>query len=449
MIVCQLLRTGRWGNGLERGGSMLDIKLIRTQPDEVKASLAKRSPDLAAEIDQIRTDDLEHRSALQRTEELKAERNTASAQIGRLRAQGDVAQAEAAQARVREIKDEIAACEEQLKVREAAVSERLFKMPNTPHSTTPAGGEANNQVVRTVGEPPTFDFEPKPHWELAANLGLIDFTRATKLSGSGFVLYRGVGALLERALIQFMIDIHVERQGYTEWSTPFFLNRESVTASAHIVKFTPEMYHDAEDDLFALPTAEPALINIHRDEVLDGSQLPLNYVAYSPCWRREAGAAGKDTRGLLRVHQFDKVEMVKFTSPESSYDELENMLGDATSILDALGLSYRVLLLAAGDISFAAAKCYDVESWAPGAASWLEVSSCSNCEDFQARRAAIRFRREVGAKPEFVHLLNGSGTALARVYATLLETYQNADGSVTIPAALSPYMKGMTKIESA
>jgi len=258
------------------------------------------------------------------------------------------------------------------------------------------------------------------------------------------VLYKGVGAMLERGLIQFMLDLHREKHGYTEWSTPFFLSRESMLASAHLPKFQPEMYHDAEADLFALPTAEPALVNIHRDEILDGRDLPLNYMAYSPCWRREAGAAGKDTRGLLRVHQFDKVEMVKYTLPETSYAELETLLTDATDILEALGLPYRVKLLAAGDISFAASKCYDVEIHAPGADMWLEVSSCSNCEDFQSRRGNIRFRREPGAKPEFPHLLNGSGTALPRLVAALLETYQLADGTVAVPEALQPYLGGRT-----
>ena len=244
---------------------------------------------------------------------------------------------------------------------------------------------------------------PKAHWDIATDLDLIDFARGVKLSGSGFVLYKGLGAMLERGLIQFMLDLHRTKHGYTEWATPFFLSRESVRASAHLPKFQPEMYHDGEDDLFALPTAEPALVNIHRDEILDGRDLPLNYVAYSPCWRREAGAAGKDTRGLLRVHQFDKVEMVKYTLPETSYAELETLLTDATDVLEALGLAYRVKLLAAGDISFAASQCYDVEIHAPGADMWLEVSSCSNCEDFQARRGNIRFRREPGAKPEFPH----------------------------------------------
>lgn len=425
---------------------MLDIKVIRQQPDLMRERLAKRDPALADEIDAIRVADQENRAALQRVEELKAERNAASAQIGKLRAQGNIADAEEAQGRVRALKDEIASGEQVQLERETVVNDRLYKLPNAPHDSTPAGGEADSVIVRTEGQPRSYEFEPKPHWEIASNLGLIDFARATKLAGSGFVLYRGAGAMLERALIQFMIDLHVDRQGYVEWSTPFLLNRDSVTASAHIVKFTPEMYHDAQDDLFALPTAEPALINIHRDEILDAAHLPLNYVAYSPCWRREAGAAGKDTRGLLRVHQFDKVEMVKFTTPESSYDEHEKMLSDATSVLDELGLPYRVVLLAAGDISFAAAKCYDVETWAPGAKAWLEVSSVSNCEDFQSRRAGIRYRPEQGAKPEFVHLLNGSGTALARVYASLLETYQNADGTVDIPPALVPYMKGMTRL---
>lgn len=328
----------------------------------------------------------------------------------------------------------------------AARDDQLFYLPNLPHAETPAGGEENNIVVRTFGEIPIFGFAAKPHWDIATDLDLIDFARGAKLSGSGFVLYKGLGALLERGLIRMMLDMHIARHGYTEWSTPFFLSRDSMRASAHLAKFTPEMYHDAEDDLFALPTAEPALVNIHRDEILDGRDLPLKYVAYSPCWRREAGAAGKDTRGLLRVHQFDKVEMVKYTVPEQSDAELEMMLADATEILEALGLCYRVKLLAAGDLSFAAAKCYDVETYAPGVGAWLEVSSCSNCEDFQSRQAGIRFRREPGAKPEFAHLLNGSGLALPRIVATLLETYQQQDGSVWVPEVLRPYLDGRSTL---
>jgi seryl-tRNA synthetase len=366
--------------------------------------------------------------------------------IGQLKAQKREAEAAEQQELVRAAKLQIAEQETVVAKLDEERAAWLFKAPNLPDDSVPAGNETNNQVVRSVGELPQFDFQPKAHWDIAESLGLIDFARGVKLSGSGFVLYRGLGAQLERALIQFMIDLHVEKHGYTEWSTPFFLNRESMTGSAHIVKFTPEMYHDSEGDLFALPTAEPALVNIHRGEILSFDQLPLNYVAYSPCWRREAGAAGKDTRGLLRVHQFDKVEMVKYTAPEESYNELENMLANATDVITALGLTYRIVLLAAGDISFSAAKCYDIEIYAPGADKWLEVSSVSNCEDFQSRRASIRFRREQGAKPEFVHLLNGSGTALPRLYATLLETYQNEDGSVTVPPVLRPYLKNIERI---
>ncbi len=366
--------------------------------------------------------------------------------IGQLMKEGKRDEAEAVKAGLRDLGDQIAALNAEAKRLEAERDGLLFHIPNLPSRDTPPGPEENFRIIKTHGEPKTFDFAPKAHWDLATELDLIDFTRGAKLSGSGFVLYKGVGALLERGLIQFMLDLHREKHGYTEWATPFFLSRESVQASAHLPKFQPEMYHDAEDDLFALPTAEPALVNIHRDEILDGRDLPLNYMAYSPCWRREAGAAGKDTRGLLRVHQFDKVEMVKYTLPETSYDELERLLTDATDVLEALGLPYRVKLLAAGDISFAASKCYDVEIYAPGADLWLEVSSCSNCEDFQARRGNIRFRREPGAKPEFPHLLNGSGTALPRLVATLLETYQQADGSVAVPEPLQPYLGGRTAL---
>jgi seryl-tRNA synthetase len=424
---------------------MLDIKLIRTEPDRVKERLTARLADPAA-VDTVLDVDTRWRLATTEAEDLKAEQNraTKSANIGQLMKEGKQGEAEAIKAQLRDLGDRIAALSDDAKRLEAERDALLFYIPNLPASETPPGPEENFEIVKTYGETKTFGFAPKAHWDLATELDLIDFTRGTKLSGSGFVLYKGVGARLERGLIQFMLDLHREKHGYTEWSTPFFLNRESVQASAHLPKFQPEMYHDAEDDLFALPTAEPALVNIHRDEILDGRDLPLNYMAYSPCWRREAGAAGKDTRGLLRVHQFDKVEMVKYTLPETSYDELERLLTDATDVLEALGLPYRVKLLAAGDISFAATKCYDIEIHAPGADMWLEVSSCSNCEDFQSRRGSIRFRREPGAKPEFLHLLNGSGTALPRLLATLLETYQQADGSVVLPDILAPYLGGHT-----
>lgn len=425
---------------------MLDIRLIRSNPEDVARRLAKRDAALAADLPLIVETDTRYRASLTREEQLLAERNAASAQIGKLMQQGNKDQAEAIRARVRELNLHREAVEKEAEEYKRQVDAWLYKTPNLPDDSTPAGGEENNQILRYVGELPKFDFTPRPHWEIAEALDLIDFSRGAKITGSGFVLYKGQGALLERALVQFMLDLHIEKHGYTEWSTPFFLNRESVIGSAHLPKFQPEMYHDEEDDLFALPTAEPALVNIHRDEILAGEQLPLDYVAYSPCWRREAGAAGKDTRGLQRVHQFDKVEMVKFTLPEASYDELEMLLKNATDVLDTLGLAYRVVQLAAGDISFAAAKCYDVELFAPGTDKWLEVSSCSNCTDFQARRANIRFRREPGTKPEFVHTLNGSGTALPRLVATLLETYQTPEGEVDLPAVLHPYMKGRTRL---
>ncbi len=422
---------------------MLDIRQIRTEPEAVKAKLADRMADPAA-IDAVLDADTRWRAALADAEELSAELGRGSKAMPQLMKDGKRGEAEALKASLRDLGDRKSALGEEAKRLEAERDQLLLYIPNLPSSATPPGPEENFVMVKTHGEVKAFDFAPKAHWDIATDLGLIDFTRGAKLSGSGFVLYRNLGAILERGLIQFMLDLHRTKHGYTEWATPFFLSRESVLASAHLPKFQPEMYHDAEADLFALPTAEPALVNIHRDEILDGRDLPLNYMAYSPCWRREAGAAGKDTRGLLRVHQFNKVEMVKYTLPENSDAELETLLTDATDVLEALGLPYRVKLLAAGDISFAAAQCYDVEIYAPGADLWLEVSSCSNCADFQSRRGNIRFRREPGAKPEFPHLLNGSGTALPRLMAALLETYQLADGTVAVPEALSPYVGGRT-----
>ncbi len=425
---------------------MLDIKQLRDRPDFVKERLAARNADPGL-VDAVLVMDTRLRAITGEVEGLRAQRKRDSESIGLLMREGKKGEAENARARARELGDQIAVLDDAERQVQAERDDLLFYVPNLPHADTPAGGEENNVIIKTVGDIPQFDFDAKPHWDIANDLGLIDFARGAKLSGSGFVLYKGVGAALERGLVRLMLDLHTNTHGYTEWSTPFFLSRESMKASAHLAKFTPEMYHDAEDDLFALPTAEPALVNIHRDEILDGHDFPLKYVAYSPCWRREAGAAGKDTRGLLRVHQFDKVEMVKYTLPESSDAELDAMLADATDVLDALGLPYRVKLLAAGDISFAAAKCFDVETYAPGVGAWLEVSSCSNCEDFQSRQGSIRFRREPGAKPEFAHLLNGSGLALPRIVATLLETYQQPDGTVTVPKALQPYLGGRTMLE--
>ena len=431
---------------------MLDIKLLRSEPDFVKARLESRGADIAA-VDRVLDVDLRWRAVRAEAEQLQAKLNaeskTTGQRIGQLMKDGKKEEADAVRTELRELGDRVAVLEEEARKLSAEVDELLFYIPNLPHETTPSGGEDDFQIIREVGELPKFDFTPKAHWDIVADLGIIDFPRGAKVSSSGFVLYKGRGARLERGLIAFMIDLHIAKHGYTEWSTPFLISRESMRGSCHLAKFTPEMYHDQEDDLFALPTAEPALINIHRDEILDGRDLPLKYVAYSPCWRREAGAAGKDTRGLLRVHQFDKVEMVKFTHPETSYNEMEILLTDATDVLEALGLPYRIKLLASGDISFSAAKCYDVEIYAAGAGMWLEVSSCSNCEDFQARQADIRFRREPGAKPEFAHILNGSGVALPRLVATLLEHYQQADGTVVLPEVLKPYLAGDTTISRA
>jgi seryl-tRNA synthetase len=423
---------------------MLDIRLIRAEPEAVKTALAKRgeNPDT---IDALLALDGERRIQQTEMENLKAEQNRIGPQIAQAKREGH--DAAPLLQRSTELKAQIQAIDESVRELDSAQEAMLLRFPNLPHDTTQAGGEADAVEIRPANRPlPTFDFEPKPHWEIATGLGLMDFERGTKLAGAGFILYTGLGAKLERAMIAFMLDLHTTKHGYTEVGLPFVLTRESVTASGHIVKFGPEMYHDEEADLFFVPTAEPALVNIHRDELLEPGILPLKYVAYTPCWRREAGAAGRDTRGLQRVHQFDKVEIFRYVLPETSDAVLEEMTEEACAVLEALELPYRVLRLAAGDIAFAAAKTYDVEVWSPGLQKWLEVSSASNCTDFQARRASVRFRREPGAKPEFPHLLNASGTALPRVLAALLETHQNADGTVRIPALLQPYLGGLTKL---
>ncbi len=423
---------------------MLDIRRIRTEPDAVKAALAKRG-ESAEKIDQLLQIDVDRRKLTTEVESLKAEQNRLGPEIAKKKRAGE--DASELLARSTELKAAIAQREERQRELNEAQETQLAKLPNLPDDAVPAGGEEAAQVIRPESRPlREFDFEPKAHWDLGASLGLFDPERGARLAGSGFIVYTGIGARLERALIQFMLDLHTEKHGYTEIGLPFVLSRESITASGHIVKFGPEMYRDDEADLFFVPTAEPALVNLHRGEILEPGVLPLKYVAYTPCWRREAGAAGKDTRGLQRVHQFDKVEIFRYALPETSGDALEEMTAEACAVLDALELPYRLLLLAAGDIAFAAAKTVDVEVWSPGVNKWLEVSSASNCTDFQARRADIRFRREPGAKPEFPHLLNASGTALPRVVAALLETHQNADGTVTVPAALRPYLGGVERL---
>jgi seryl-tRNA synthetase len=426
---------------------MLDIRYLRAEPEAAKEALARRGEDPTA-VDSLLAIDLERRSCMTEQENLKAKQK----QLGPLIANAKRTGGDATELleRSTELKNAFQEKDDALRSLDAQQEALLGKLPNLPHPQVHAGGADDGIVLHAINrEPRRFDFQPKPHWELATALGLIDFERGTKLAGSGFILYTGLGARLERAMVQFMLDLHTMRHGYTELGLPFVLSRESVTASGHIVKFAPEMYRDDESDLFFVPTAEPALVNVHRGEILEPGMIPLKYVAYTPCWRREAGAAGRDTRGLLRVHQFDKVEIFRYALPETSYDALDQITHEACAVLDALELPYRILKLAAGDISFASAMTYDIETWAPGVEKWLEVSSASNCTDFQSRRANIRFRREPGAKPEFPHLLNASGTALPRVLATLLETHQNADGSVTVPEALRPYLGGRERLEPA
>ena len=334
----------------------------------------------------------------------------------------------------------IKALDEQLKAIEDELNDLLLRVPNIPHPSVLIGKDENdNVVVRSLGEARKFDFSPRPHWELGESLGIIDFERGVKLSGSRFYVLKGLGARLQRALISFMLDLHVNEHGYTEMYPPFMVKRECMVGSGNLPKFADNLYHDEEDDFWFVPTAEVPLTNLHRDEILPPDTLPLYYVAYTPCFRREKMSAGKDTRGIKRGHQFDKVELYKFVAQESSNEELEKMVDDAEEVCRRLGIPYRVLELCTGDLGFASTKSYDIEMWAPGCGEWLEVSSCSNCGDFQARRANIRFRPQSGAKPQFVHTLNGSGLALPRVLISLLENYQQGDGSIVVPEALRPY----------
>lgn len=423
---------------------MLDIRRIRTETDAIKANLAKRGED-TSKIDALLALDVTRREKQSEWEVLRAEQNKLGPQIAAAKKAGE--DAAPILARSGELKSRLQSLDEELKSLDPEQEALLSKLPNLVLDDVPEGGEECNAEIRGSNKPlREFDFEPKAHWDIAAALGLFDTERGAKLSGSGFVLYTGVGARLQRALINYMLDLHTTVHGYTELGVPYLLTRESITASGHIVKFAPEMYHDAESDQFFVPTAEPALVNVHRGELLEPGVLPIKYVAHTPCWRREAGAAGKDTRGLQRVHQFDKVEIFQYTLPEESANAQNEMVQQACAVLDGLEIPHRLLLLAAGDTSFSMARTIDIEAWAPGVGKWLEVSSASDGTDFQARRANIRFRREAGAKPEFPHLLNASGTALARVYAALLETHQNADGTVTLPTALRPYLGGLEKL---
>lgn len=424
---------------------MLDIKRIRDNPDELRAALRRRGADTAP-VEALLDCDRERRALVTRVEELKSRRNGLSREIGAQRKAG--ADTAAAQAEVRAMGDEITTLDAQVRESDARQREILLGIPNIPCPTIPTGPDASaNRVVRVVGTPPGFAFEPRDHVALGEALALFDLPRATRLAGSGFPLLLGAGARLQRALIQFMLDLHTREHGYTEMLPPFVVNSDAMRGTGQLPKMADDMYHCERDDLWLIPTAEVPVTNYFREEILD-RPLPVCLTAYTPCFRREAGAAGKETRGILRVHQFDKVEMVRFVDPERSYDELELLVSQAEDVLKALGLHYRVLELCSGDISFAAAKCYDIELWAPGQRAWLEVSSCSNFEDFQARRANIRFRDAAG-KLRFVHTLNGSGVALPRLMIAILEQCQQADGAIALPPAIVPYMGGVARIDPA
>jgi len=421
---------------------MLDIKFIRENQDLVRQAIKNRA--LKLDIDNVIKIDDARRKALSEFEELAAKRNKANDQISALLKEKKDAKAKISS--MKEISSRINELQGQLKEQEAELNKLLLNIPNVPHASLPVGDVSQNKIVRSWGEERKFDFKPLSHIELCQNLDIIDFNRATKITGSNFILFKGWGAKLERALINFMLDLHTNKHGYTEIFPPFLVNRASMLGTGQLPKLEEDMYKLKDDDLFLIPTAEVPVTNIFRDEILEEDKLPIYYTAYTACFRREAGSYGKDTKGLFRVHEFDKVEMVKFVKPENSYDELEKLVADAEEVLQLLGLPYRVVMLSTQDISFAASKCYDLEAYAAGADKWLEVSSCSNFESFQARRANIRMRRKESKKVDFIHTLNGSGVALARTVVAILENYQQEDGSVLIPKALQPYLNGQERI---
>lgn len=428
---------------------VLDIKLIREKPDFVRQRLATRGAGDAAKIDELLQWDEQRRKILAEVETFKAQRNKVSKEIGALMGQKKIAEAEAKKAETKDLGEKISALDKQAIEVEAKRDALMLQLPNLPHESVKVGKTAeDNPIVRTHGEKMNFAFKPKSHVELCESLKLVDFARGAKLSGSGFLLYTNWGARLERALIQFLLDLHVNEHGYTEMSPPFVVGPQCLEGVGQFPKFKDQYYGVAEGDdkeklgkLYLIPTAETPVANIHREEILAEKELPKFYCAYTPCFRGEAGAAGVGTRGMIRVHQFDKVELIKIVKPENGYDELEKMVANAERILQLLGLHYRVLLLCTGDMGFGSAKTYDIEVWAPGQGSYLEVSSCSNCEDFQARRMQLRFKPEASGENKFPHILNGSGTALARLFVALIETHQQADGSVLIPQVLQPHLK--------
>ena len=414
---------------------MHDLSFFRTNFERVAERLASRGP--IAGLDLFRELDRARRAAISKAEQLKAAANAASAEIGKLRRQGE--DTTARQEEVRGMKERLAGLDEQVKALDAQFRDVLSAIPNIPHESVPVGRDSEQNVeVRRVGEPRRFDFEPKAHWDLGAELGILDLERAAKISGARFALYWGAGARLERALINFMLDVHTREHGYTEVLPPFLVNSASLYGTGQLPKFKDDLFQCEGRDLWLIPTAEVPVTNIYRDETLDGGALPIKLCAYTPCFRSEAGSYGRDVRGIIRQHQFQKVEMVKFTRPEESYNELETLTADAEDILRRLGLPFRTVTLSTGDLGFGAAKTYDIEVWLPGQNAYKEISSCSNYEAFQARRAGIRFQS--GKKSEFVHTLNGSGLAAGRTWVAIVENYQRKDGSIEVPEALRPYL---------
>ncbi|MGM9924179.1 MAG: serine--tRNA ligase [Bacillus sp. (in: firmicutes)] len=419
---------------------MLDLKFVRANFEEVKKNLQCRGEDLSS-LDQFEELDSKRRELIVETEQLKSRRNEVSQQISVMKREKK--DADHVIKEMREVGDRIKVLDDELRGVEEALEQLMLSIPNIPHPSVPVGdSEDDNVVARTWGEIPQFDFEPKPHWDVADGLGILDFERAAKVTGSRFVFYKGLGARLERALISFMLDLHVEEHGYTEVMPPYMVNRASMTGTGQLPKFEEDAFRIESDDYFLIPTAEVPVTNMHRDEILNAEDLPIRYAAYSACFRSEAGSAGRDTRGLIRQHQFNKVELVQFVKPEDSYEALEKLTNNAEKVLQLLGLPYQVLSMCTADLGFTAAKKYDIEVWLPSYGVYREISSCSNFEGFQARRANIRFRRDAKGKPEHVHTLNGSGLAIGRTVAAILENYQREDGSVVIPEVLRPYMGG-------
>ncbi|MCX7827931.1 MAG: serine--tRNA ligase [Thermanaerothrix sp.] len=421
---------------------MMDLRWVRENLEEARSYLTARNSDFP--LDRLISLDGRRRQILAEVEELKARRNEGSRKVGDMKRRGE--DPKELMEQMRAIGDQVSSLEGELSSVEEELDDLLLRMPNRPHESVPVGvDESCNPVVRTWGEPRRFDFTPRPHWEVGEALGIMEFERAVRLAESRFVVLKGLGARLERALIQYMLDLHCQN-GYTEVAPPFLVNSDTMTGTGQLPKFAEDLYRCANDDLWLIPTAEVPLTNLHRGEILEEDQLPLYYTAYTPCFRREAGSYGRDVKGMLRVHQFSKVELVKICKPEDSYDELEKLTASAESVLRGLGLPYRVVCLCTGDMGFGASKTYDLEVWLPSQGCYREISSCSNCEDFQARRMNTRYRPKGGGKPRFVHTLNGSGIAVGRCLLAIVENFQRQDGSVDIPDPLVPYMGGIKRI---